>query len=220
MSVEAIALAVLSAVRPTALAAVYALLSTPRPTRPLAAYAVAGLAAGVAGGVVVVAVLHGVRVETGTSTVNAVIGLAGGTLALGLAAAIASGRVRTGPQRPRSSGDSRLVRRLRDPSPRVAAGAGVATHLPGLFYLLGLNAIAAGDPSLARGLIAVVVFDLIWLAVPIGALVLSARRPDSVRDAVGRVSDWMRARERPLLALGSAAVGAYFTARGIIDLLG
>ncbi len=220
MSVEALALAVLSALRPTALAAVYALLAAPRPSRPLAAYTIAGLASSIVGGVVVVAVLHGVRVETGTSTANAVIELVGGAAALGFAAAIVSGRWQTGSRTTRTPGDSRLVRRLREPSMRIAAGAGIATHLPGLFYLLGLNAIAAGDPPLAQGIVSVLIFDAIWLAIPIGALVVSVRRPADVRDAVGRVSAWMHSRQRAILTLALIVVGAYFTTRGVIDLLG
>ena len=90
-------------------------------------------------------VLHGVGIKTGNSTAYAVIELIGGGAALGFAAGMAAGKLPR--ERESSVSDSRLVRRLRDPSPSVAAGAGVATHLPGLFYLLGLNAIAAGDPS-------------------------------------------------------------------------
>ena len=48
---------------------------------------------------------------------------------------------------------------------------GVATHLPGLLYLLGLNEIARGDPPLVEGLLAVLVFDAIWLTIPFCALV-------------------------------------------------
>ena len=37
--------------------------------------------------------------------------------------------------------------RLRDPSVLTAALAGVATHIPGLIYLVALNAIAAEQPA-------------------------------------------------------------------------
>lgn len=221
VGIEALALAVLNALRPAAFASVYALLASPRPVRPLAAYAVAGLASSLVAGVIVVVALHGVRVETGTSTANAIIELAGGFAALGFAAGIASGRLRN-PSRPRpeSTGDSRIARRLRDPSLRVAASAGVATHLPGLFYLLGLNAIAGGDPGLLRGIVAVVVFDLIWLTIPIAALIFSVRRPETARRAIGQVSDWLRRHEQVVLTLAFTLVGAYFAGRGFVDLLG
>ena len=70
-----------------------------------------------------------------------------------------------------------MAANVRNPSLRVAAAAGVATHLPGLLYLLGLNAIADGDPPLVEGLLAVLVFDAIWLAIPFWALVVKHPPP-------------------------------------------
>ena len=219
MSLEALALAVVCAVRPTALASVYDLLSSPTPKRPLAAYTIAGLASSAIAGAIVVLVLHGIRLETGTSTVNAVIELAGGAAALGFAAGFVTGRLPRVPRSEHSKGDSRLVRELRNPSLRVAAAAGVATHLPGLLYLLGLNAIAKGDPPLVDGLLAVLVFDAIWLAIPFCALVVSIRRPEAARAAIGRVSAWMLSHERASLTVVFGVVGTYFTTRGSLDLL-
>jgi hypothetical protein len=219
VSLEALALAMVCAIRPTALASVYALLSSPTPQRPLAAYTIAGLASSAISGAIVVLVLHGVRLETGTSTVNAVIELAGGAGALGFAAGIATGRIRGVSRGEHSTGDSRLVRQLRHPSLRVAAAAGVATHLPGLLYLLGLNAIADGAPPLVEGLLAVFVFDAIWLAIPFCALVVSIHRPEAARAAIGRVSAWMLSHERASLTVVFGVVGTYFTVRGTLDLL-
>ena len=93
MSPEAIGLAIASAVRPTGFAAVYALLSAPRPARRLAAYVVVGFAWSCTVGVVVVSVLNGVGIETGSSTAYAVIELIGGGAALGFAAGLAAGRL-------------------------------------------------------------------------------------------------------------------------------
>jgi hypothetical protein len=220
VSLEALALAVVCAIRPTALASVYALLSSSTPERPLAAYTIASLASSAISGAIVVLVLHGVRLETGTSTVNATIELAGGAAALGFAAGIATGRLRGVPRNDHPKGDSRLAGRLPNLSLRVAAAAGVATHLPGLLYLLGLNAIADGAPPLVEGLLAVLVFDAIWLAIPLCGLVVSIRHPEVARAAIGRVSAWMLNHERASLTLVFSAVGAYFTIRGSLDLLG
>ena len=61
MSVEAVVLAIASALRPsTSTAAVYALLSSERPRPPLAAFMLGGLALSCTFGVVVVSALHGV----------------------------------------------------------------------------------------------------------------------------------------------------------------
>ena len=219
MSLDALALAVICAIRPTALASVYALLSSSTPPRPLAAYTIAGLASSAIAGAIVVLILHGVRLETGSSTVNAVIELVGGGAALGFAAGIATGRIRGGTRSDHPNGDSRVAGELRNPTLRVAAAAGVATHLPGLLYLLGLNEIARGDPPLVEGLLAVLVFDAIWLTIPFCALVASIRRPEAARAAIGRVSAWMLGHERAILILVFSVVGAYFTTRGSLDLL-
>ena len=108
---------------------------------------------------------------------------------------------------------------MRNPTLRAAAVAGVATHLPGLLYLLGLNAIARGDPPVVEGILAVLVFDAIWLTIPCCALVASIRRPEAVRAAIGRASAWMLNHERAILTLVFSVVGAYFTIRGSLDLL-
>ena len=219
MSPEALALAVLCAFRPTALAADYALLASSKPQRSLAAYTMAGLAFSAICGAIVVLVLHGFEREPGTSTVNGVIDLAGGAAALGFAAGIATGRLRGGFRPDHSSGDSRLAVQLRNPSLRVAAVAGVATHLPGLLYLLGLDAIADGEPSLGEGLLAVLVFDAIWLAIPFCALIASIRHPGAARATIGRISGWMLSHERAGLTLVFSVVGAYFAVKGVINLL-
>lgn len=219
VSLEALAVALVCAVRPTALASVYALLSSSKPERPLAAYVIASAASSVIAGVIVVSVLNGVGLETGTSTVYSVIELVGGIAALGFAVAIATGLVALNRAATPKS-DSRLRRHLHNPSLRVAAGAGVATHLPGLLYLLGLNAIAAEEPPLVEGLLAVLIFDAIWLVIPAGALLVSLRHPETARATVGRISAWIAARQRPLLILAFGVIGAYFTIRGSLDLFG
>jgi hypothetical protein len=214
MSPEAIGVAIASALRPAGFAAVYALLSAPRPGRSLAAYVAVGFAWSCAVGFIVVSALHGVGIRSGTA--NAVIQLVGGAAALGFAAGIAAGRLPRA--REPSVADSSLVRRLRDPSLAVAAGAGVATHLPGLFYLLGLNAIAAEDPELVLGMVDVVVFNAIWFTIPAAALAISVRRPEAARRALQRIAEWMRRHQRPVLVAAFAIVGAYFTITGVLGL--
>ena len=98
MSLEALALAVIRAIRPTALASVYALLSSPTPRRRWRHTRSPAVASSAIAGAIVVLILHGVRLETGSSTVNAVIELAGGGAALGFAAGIATGRIRVAPE--------------------------------------------------------------------------------------------------------------------------
>ena len=100
MSPEVIVLALANAVRPTAFAAVYALLSAPRPRRPLLAFTLSSFPFSAAVGILIVSALHGVRVETGQSTVYSLVALVGGVAALGFAAGMAAGRMPSPPGSP------------------------------------------------------------------------------------------------------------------------
>ena len=220
MSPESILLAIVNALRPTGVAAVYALLSTPRSRRLLVAYIAAGFAWSFAVGFLVVGALHGVKVETGSSTANSVVSLGLGAAAAGFAAGIATGRIETpSPGRSTAQGQSRVSRALRDPTLAVAAGAGVATHLPGLLYLLGLNAISETGPGLAVGAVDVLIFDAIWFAIPIAALAVALRRPAAARVALDRGSAWARRNERQLATVVFAVVGVAFALKGAVDLM-
>ena len=218
MSPESILLAIVNGLRPTGIAAVYALLSTPRPRRLLVAYIAVGFAWSFAVGILVVGALHGVKVETRSSTANSVVSLGLGAAAAGFAAGIATGRIET-PSSGRSTGRSRVSRALRDPTLAVAAGAGVATHLPGLLYLLGLNAISETGPGLAVGAVDVLIFDAIWFAIPIAALAVALRRPEDARVALDRGSAWARRHQRQLTTVVFAVLGVAFALKGAVELL-
>ena len=112
-----------------------------------------------------------------------------------------------------------MSRALRDPTLAVAAGAGVATHLPGLFYLLGLNAISDAGPGLAVGAVNVLIFDAIWFAIPIAALAVALRRPAAARVALDRGSAWARRHQRQLATVVFAVVGVAAALKGAVDLL-
>lgn len=219
MTPEAIVLALANAVRPTGIAAVYALLSSPAPKRVLSAYIAAGFAWSVAAGVLVVGAFHGVDVSD-NSDAAAIFDVIGGVACLGFAAGMATGRLRPQHHPQPSPQESRLARALKDPSLKVAAGAGVATHLPGLFYLLGLNAIAAADPGFVAGVVDVLIFNAIWFSGAIASLVMSVRRPQQTREAMGRFDEWMRTYERAIVATLFAGFGAYFALKGGLELLG
>ena len=219
MSPDAILLAVANAMRPAGLAAVYALLSAPESRRLLIAYIATGFAWSVAIGILVVGALHGVNVELGTSTASSIVFVLGGGAALALSVAMATGRLRSETDPDSPSEESRLVRRLRNPSMALARGAGIATHLPGLFYLLGLNSIAATDPSLSAGAVDTLIFNLIWFSTPVAAFAFSVRRPVATRETLGRLNGWIRRHERAAAATALAVAGAYFAVKGTVNLL-
>jgi Sap, sulfolipid-1-addressing protein len=90
---EVIVLALASAIRPSGLAAVYALLETASPRRLLVAYLLAGFTWSALLGIVVVSVFHGAEFTSGNSTFNAVVDIVAGAAALGLAAGVGTGRM-------------------------------------------------------------------------------------------------------------------------------
>src|SRR5215208_8433939 len=133
MTLEVLLLGLFSGLRPgTSLAAVLALLKTSRPQRPLLFFIAAGFASSWAIGLLVVGVFHGADVALGGSTFTAVLDVAFGAAALGFAAGLQRGWVQ--PSRRRSSSPSAtaasspFARRLRNPSGRAAAAAGIGTH--------------------------------------------------------------------------------------------
>lgn len=216
MNLDVLVLGAANALRPTALAVTYGLLSAGRSWRLLAAYVAAGLSFSLATGILVVAVLHGAEIRSGAGTVDDVVELLAGVGALGFGAGLTVGRLQL-PQRS-DSDPSWVMRHLRNPSPRVAAIAGVTTHLPGLFYLVALNAISAEDPAFLAGIFQVAVFNALWWSLPVASLGFFLLRPEQTRAMLGEVNDWVRRNQQAILAALFVAVGLYLTAKGAAGL--
>lgn len=221
MSIELILLALASMVRPTSLAATSALLSHASRRPLLLAYIVAGLAFTVAFGVIVVGAFHGVHFGSGSDRTKGIADIVGGSLALLFGCAVLSGRIgrRSDHDAAGAAGGwkARLDRRLTIPA---AAAAGPLTHIPGLFYLIALNVIVAHEPRLPGGLLAVLIYDAIWFALPIAALATCIVNPDTARDVVVRVERWTAQHSRVLLVSTSFAVGVALVIRGALLLAG
>ena len=224
MKLEVLVLGLFSGLRPgTSLAAVLALLKTSKPRRPLLFFIAAGFASSWAIGLLVVAVFNGANVAFGGSTFTAVLDVAFGAAALGFAAGLQQGWVQ--PKRPHSSSRSetgtasRLGRRLRDPSAGVAAAAGVGTHLPGLVYLVALNAIASERPGLVEAALAVAIYDVLWFLVPLASLVLVVVRPGAAVVHLEAATAWAGRNEHAVLVTGSLVLGGYLVVKGSASLL-
>ena len=219
MSLDVIVLALASAPRPAGLAALYALLSASHPQRVLVAYILAGFTFSVAIGVLVVAAFNGAGVEYGGTAVADAIELLAGVAALGFAAGVWSGRAQLPSHGETSAGQSAMVRRLEHPSVGAAAVAGIATHLPGFFYLVALNAIVAGRNGLLDDIVVVLVFNAIWFAAALASVVYFMVRPGAARRALLRVSSWARRHARGTTIFVFGVVGLYLSVNGIIGLV-
>jgi Sap, sulfolipid-1-addressing protein len=222
VNLEALVLGLFSGLRPgTSLAAVLVLLKTSQPQRPLFFFTAAGFASSWVIGLLVVGVFHGANVAIGGSTFTAVLDIAFGAAALGFAAGLQQGwvqpRLRRDPSEPARS--SRIGRRLRNPSSRVAAAAGVGTHLPGLIYLVALNAIESGRPGPIEAGLQVAIYDALWFLIPLASLVLVVVRPGVALAYLEAATAWVRRHEHAVLVTGSLALGGYLLVDGVTSLL-
>lgn len=214
-----ILLGLVSAIRPSSMATIYALLSRSRPRTLLTAFFVAGFLFSTVFGLLVITVFNGVDFGHGTgSTINSLFQAIAGGAALGFAAGVASGRVRAQPQS-KSPDDSRIVRMLREPSIWMASLAGILTHLPGLIYMLALSAIISGTSDLTEGVFQVVVFNAIWASASIGALAIYLVRPQQTRDLLARTSAWALRHERSFVVPVFGVIGCYFLIHGLRGLV-
>jgi hypothetical protein len=224
VSLDALILALTSVIRPTSVASVYAMLSAARPTRLLAAYIVAGMIFSVGVGVALVALLGVSAVSEAPDAVHAAVALVLGAISLGYAGGLLSGWVSTPSRRRRRSVDGEsetwLGRQLADLSAPRAALVGVLTHVPGVFYLAALSAITASTSSNANRIFQVLVYNVIWFAMPLTALVLAARRSAELQKYLQRVSDWIWRHQHQILITVFGLLGVYLIVRGIVEVQG
>lgn len=217
MIFEVALLALASTVRPTSLAAMSALLGRESRLRLMVAYVAVGLAFTVLFGLVVVGVFHGVHIDAGTSRTKAIADIIGGVVALLFGLAVLAGKVRRDSAGAADAAGRGWMARLdRQITVRVAAVAGPLTHIPGLFYLIALNVIVAHSPRLPGGFLAVGVYNGIWFALPLAALVLCIVNPDLASRLVMDVQKWAKRHSQKILLLTSFVVGALLVVRGVL----
>jgi hypothetical protein len=213
VNAEALVLAVAGVLRPTALAAVWAMLIGTHPLRLLSAYLLAGLAFSLTTGIAVVVLLGDTLSPRSPSPARGLVEVALGVASL--LAAVAAGAGWLPRRRPSADESPRGPRRL---STAGAAVAGVLTHLPGVFYLAALSAIVTTSARGSGEVVQVVVYNVVWYAPAIAALALcllgaapSAARLDGI---VARG----RRFETQILVVGFGALGVWLVATGIADL--
>jgi hypothetical protein len=221
--VEVILLGFLSGLRPaTSQAAVFALLRAPAAARTLLAFSVTGLLFSIVIGLIGVGALDGAGNAFGRSKFTDVFDIVAGVAALGFAAGVQRGgldRRRERGERTHGRATSAIAVRLRHPSLKTAATAGIATHVPGLIYLVALNGIAAKSPGPAEALVQVVVYNLLWFTLPLGALALVLRSPATATAFLDRLTAWARDHQDRLLVALFGGLGVYLTVKGILGLM-
>ena len=223
--VEVIVLGLFSGLRPgTGTVAVLALLKAREPARGLLFFTVAGFVFTWSIGVLVVLGFHGADVALGDSTLASVLDIVLGGAALVLAAGIHRGRVkatmRHSPSAPSTGRAARLTARLRDPSAGIAAATGALTHVPGIVFLLAMNAIATQQPPVVDAGLQVAVYNALWFLVPVlTSLVLVIVRPGAALQSVETATAWVRRHEHAVLVVGLVVVGGYFVVKGTVNLL-
>ena len=218
MIFEVILLALASTVRPTSLAAVSALLGRDASRRLMGAYVTGGLIFAFLFGFVVVTVFHGVHIDPGTDRAKGIADIVSGVVALAFGFAVMIGLVHERPHRQSRERSGWLARLDREITVRAAALAGPLTHIPGIFYLLALNVIAAHNPELPGAILAVAIYDVIWFAVPIAALVLCIIDPDAARRIVPAVQQRAARHSRTIVLATCFVVGITLLIRGVLAL--
>ncbi|HEY4427306.1 MAG TPA: GAP family protein [Solirubrobacteraceae bacterium] len=210
-------LALASTIRPTSLAAVYALARGRSPRRLMTAYLLAGLAFTVAFGLVAVWAFNGVDLHSGTERTKGIAEIAAGIVAIGFGLCVWSGRVggahaEDGPN-VRGRWQARTGREI---GLRTAALAGPATHIPGLFYLLALDLIVASQHRLGEGVLDILLYNAIWFILPIATLAICIVDPPAARRAVDEVRDWARVQARAITLVVSFGGGAALLLTGVL----
>lgn len=219
MTIEVVLLALASTIRPTSLAAVYVLLSSESPRRLMIVYITAGLVFTIAFGLLVIGAFNGVDINSGSDKTKGVVEIAGGILVLVFAGLLRTGRL--GGPHPDDAPDAParwktvLERRL---SAGTAALAGPVTHIPGLFYLIALNVIASHQPSIPDGLVEVLIYNVVWFALPIGALAVCVIDPPAARQVVDGLRQWTLSHAHTLLLTVSLVAGVGLVVRGILTI--
>ncbi len=219
MTFEIILLALASTIRPTSLAAVYAILSAgTAPRRLMGIYVACGLAFTVAVGLIILTAFHGVPLHSGTSHTKAVAQIAAGILAIAFGLGLMTGRVGGRRAEDTLGGSGRLQEALsRHLTPRTAAVAGPATHIPGLFYLLALNVIVASESRLPGALVELGIYNAVWFAIPLGIFGLCIFDPPRAREAVEGLRLWTDAHGRTAIVVICIVLGVVLVVTGAIE---
>jgi Sap, sulfolipid-1-addressing protein len=218
-----------AALNPTLLGATTVVLLLDHPKRLLFGYLAGALMTSVILGLVIVFALDG-SASTAQHTLSPAMDLALGALLLVIAFIIRPGRQPEGTgrfaERRRRKQESKgekgpplWQRKLSQGTARTTFVVGALLTLPGASYLIGLHRIGDGDPSVAGAIAAVLVFNVIMLALLEVPLISFIFAPDWTPRAIDRFKDWFSRNARRLGFRLALAIGILLIARGLVYLL-
>jgi hypothetical protein len=216
---ELILLALATAVRPTSLAAIYALLTAGSPRRLLTAYVIAGAAFTITIGLLVIWAFNGINISSGTSQTKSIADIGGGLIALTFGVLVLTRRIGGGHPDDAPKAPSRWSGLVdRHLTLRTAALAGPATHIPGVFYLIALNLIVTHQTRAAARLADLLLYNAVWFALPVAGLAICIFKPAAAVAAVGATQTWTRTHARAIVLTVSFAVGAWLLIHGLLTI--
>lgn len=199
------------------------MLNRPRPLLQLLAFLTGGFAMGTTVGVIVLFIL---RPALGSAHFTLPkVQLMVGTLALVIAAAVASGILR-----PRSDWTAETADRKLGPiatrarqlltghSLWTAGAAGLGIALPSVDYLAALALIVASGAAAATQIGALLMFNAVAFALVEIPLISYLVAPDRTRATMSALHAWLRSRTRHQVAALLAAVGCVLLIAGFIGL--
>jgi hypothetical protein len=213
---EIFVLALASMVWPALVAVVVVALASPQPVKLLSVFLVASLLTTVTIGLVIVFVLRGSSLFSGSRpTFGPVVDLVAGAVAL-----VAGLVVRSGGRNEKAThpGPTWTERTLSRGAPLAFVAGVVLNVAPGVFPFVAMKNIAELDYSPAASAALVVGFYLIMFLpaeVPLGCYLFA---PARTAVEVGRFNSWLARNLRQIAAVTLLAVGVYLVVRGIVGL--
>jgi hypothetical protein len=221
--------ALAAALNPTLLGATTVMLLLDHPKRLLLGYLAGALMTSVTLGLVIVFALDG-SASTAQHTLSPAMDLALGAILLIVAFLIRPGGEpketgRLAERRHRKEeekgdkGPPRWQRALSKGTARTTFVVGALLTLPGASYLIGLHKIADGDPSTAGAVAAVLLFNVIMLALLELPLIGYIFAPEWTPRAVDRFKGWFSKNARRLGFRLALVIGVLLIVRGLIYLL-
>lgn len=242
MWLTVVLMAIVAAVDPIRIAAIVVILSRRRPVRHLVAYLVGGFGVSLMVGAVVLFVLEGIGIGSGSGIPGEIeIGVA--VLALLVAALVGTGiadkiRSRTSKSPPTAGGTSAtaevpqgieqlaafqkmpkpIQKVLKSESAWVGWIAGVAIGMPSAYYLAAIAAILGAGVGTTAAVAALILFNVIAFALAEVFLVSYLAAPDATRERVRNVYLWTQQHHRAVVAGLATIVGLYLLLVGFSKL--